>query len=144
MAGSKLTVGDFGDEVARLHENLARSGFEVPAAEVKRRFFGPATRAAVAECQSCNQVEVTGYLDEATAAVLSAARSGASQVAAAPPTARVRPVSVSLEPAAPLVRGEGATDVAICVQETPSNAHVSFRYSPPNPPNTIIFPLAAS
>lgn len=106
MAGPKLTVGDFGDEVARLHENLARSGFEVPAAEVKRRFFGPATRAAVAECQSCNQVEVTGHLDEATAAAL-----GASTVAAASPTARVPPVSVSPAPAAPLVGGGGATDV---------------------------------
>src|SRR5690349_8770377 len=109
MAGQKLTVGDIGDEVSRLHEDLKRSGFEVSPEEVKRKFFGPATRAAVAECQRCNQVEVTGHVDTATAAILAGAAGGAPPVAAAPPITRVPPVSVSPTPAPPPARGEDAT-----------------------------------
>ena len=110
MAGTKLTVGAVGDEVARLHDDLTRSGFAVPAEEIQRKFFGPATRAAVADCQRCNHMEVTGQVDEATAAVLSAAPMTASQVAAAAPTARVPAGALSVECAAPQAPGADAAD----------------------------------
>src|SRR5262245_30918068 len=97
MASQKLTVGDFGDEVALLHDDLTRRGYHVPAGEMKRKFFGPATRAAVAECQRCHQLAVSGYLDEATAAILSTARLSASPVAATAPRTPVPECSVSTE-----------------------------------------------
>lgn len=70
MSTDKLNVGDFGDNVARLHEKLKASGFEVSPEEVKRKFFGPATRDAVRECQTCHGLEATGKVDEVTAAAL--------------------------------------------------------------------------
>ena len=70
MPSQKLSVGDVGDDVAQLHQNLARSGFSVSPEEVKRKFFGPSTRAAVSELQSANLVEATGHIDDATHAVL--------------------------------------------------------------------------
>src|SRR6266487_1549398 len=67
---AKLHVGDSGGDVVRLHEALRRLGFAVPTEEAKRKFFGPATREAVTDCQKQHGFEVTGAVDEATAAVL--------------------------------------------------------------------------
>src|SRR5438067_13130478 len=75
MNVAKLYVGDSGDDVARLHDALKRHGFAVPAEEAKRKFFGPATREAVSDYQKQHGLEVTGEVDEATAAALSAAPS---------------------------------------------------------------------
>ncbi len=72
MNPEKLNVGDFGDDVARLHENLKARGFDVSPDEVKRKFFGPATRDAVRECQTYYGLGVTGEVDKATDAALSA------------------------------------------------------------------------
>jgi peptidoglycan hydrolase-like protein with peptidoglycan-binding domain len=80
MAGSKLTVGAVGPEVAWLHEKLSRSGIHVAAPN--RNFFGPETQAAVKEFQRSRHLAVTGEVDKATAAVLLAARPDAPLVAA--------------------------------------------------------------
>ena len=66
----KLSTGAVGAEVARLHELLHRHRFEVPAAEVARRFFGPGTRAAVLACQRKHRLACSGEVDEPTAALL--------------------------------------------------------------------------
>src|SRR2546421_4002189 len=70
MELSRLRVGDSGEIVAQLHEVLAFHGVEVSPEERKRRFFGPSTRDAVREFQKQHGLEVTGEVDEATAAVL--------------------------------------------------------------------------
>lgn len=63
MASKKLNVGDFGDEVARLHEDLKKGGIDVPASETKRKFFGPATREAISELQKKHGLNPTGQVD---------------------------------------------------------------------------------
>ena len=68
----KLDVGAIGKNVAWLHERLREHGFEVPAEEVRREFFGPGTRDAVMKFQAALGVANHGELDEATFALLSA------------------------------------------------------------------------
>src|SRR5262245_32075855 len=68
----RLSVGDVGDDVARLHQKLKSHGFEVSPDEAKRKFFGPVTREAVRECQKRNGLEVTCEVDEPTRSALSA------------------------------------------------------------------------
>lgn len=70
MKPIRLDVGDIGEEVTRLHENLKKNGFEISHEEVKRKFFGPSTRAAVQACQKKHGLSVTGCVDEQTAAKL--------------------------------------------------------------------------
>ena len=60
----KATRRGIGDEVARLHESLSKRGFAVSAEEIKRKFFGPATRAAVIEIQKRLGLDATGKIDE--------------------------------------------------------------------------------
>ena len=95
MNSEKLNVGDFGDDVARLHEKIKARGFDVSPEEVKRKFYGPATRDAVRECQTCHGLEITGEVDEATAAVLSTPVAGgpAHPIAATPRPAEESPAS---------------------------------------------------
>ena len=73
MAQEKLVVGAVGEDVARLHEDLQRHGFEVSDAEVKRRFFGPATREAVLKCQQEHGLPCSGDVDGPTTDVLAGA-----------------------------------------------------------------------
>ena len=70
MANAPLSVGAYGDIVARLHDSLRQLGFQLPASEVDRRFFGPATRLAVQQFQKDQDLPVTGEVDSATAEVL--------------------------------------------------------------------------
>ena len=95
MTQTKLSVGQFGVEVASVHSALAQSGLQLPASEVSRQFFGPATRQAVQQLQRNNQLPVTGEVDTATMAVLApaamqpgtpAATVASSAAPAAPPT----------------------------------------------------------
>src|SRR5712692_9073057 len=79
MAGEKLRVGAVGGEVARLHEDLQRHGFELPASEVGRQFFGPGTRDAVLRCQQEGGLACSGDVDASTTGVL-----------AGPPSANIR------------------------------------------------------
>lgn len=62
----KLKVGDFGDEVARLHEALRSLGFEVSVQETRRKFFGPDTRKAIQDYQKSRGLDATGELDQKT------------------------------------------------------------------------------
>ena len=73
MPIGKLTAGAFGDEVRDLQSTLRQRGFEVPAAEVERRFFGPGTREVVNAFQRANGLKVTGVVDTATEAALGTA-----------------------------------------------------------------------
>jgi peptidoglycan hydrolase-like protein with peptidoglycan-binding domain len=70
--GSKiLSVGDFGDEVTKLHENLKNHGFKVSPEEEKRKFFGPTTREAVGEFQKAHGIDPSCEVCDSTAAHLS-------------------------------------------------------------------------
>src|SRR5262245_5348715 len=73
MPDSRLSVGAYGDDVARLHEMLRKHGYDLPASEVTRSFFGAATRQAVQGLQQRSGLTASGALDEDTDAVLAAA-----------------------------------------------------------------------
>jgi len=70
MASTKLGTGDFGEDVARLHEALAQHGIEISPEERKRKFFGPATRAALGKFQAAHGMDRTYEVCESTAAKL--------------------------------------------------------------------------
>lgn len=70
MSAEKLNVGDFGDDVTHLHENLKKHGFDVSAEEVKRKFFGPTTREAVGEFQKVHGIDPSCEVCKATASLL--------------------------------------------------------------------------
>src|SRR6266576_1081989 len=73
MAKLQLAVGAFGEEVKNLHCRLTASGLEIPASEIERAFFGPATRYAILEWQQKHGLPVTGIVDERTYATLGGA-----------------------------------------------------------------------
>src|SRR5260370_30040037 len=73
MGLTRLSVGDSGSKIARVHEKLKTAGFRVPGDETRRMFFGPATRAAVLKYQAVNGLAATGIIDEPTAESLDAA-----------------------------------------------------------------------
>src|SRR6266566_2219 len=100
MPNAPLSVGSYGDSVARLQDVLRQLGFQLPASEVNRKFFGPATRQAVQQFQQQHGLPISGEVDEQTASAMSAAtavrnmqnrKSTASMpsVAGASPTASV-------------------------------------------------------
>jgi hypothetical protein len=73
MANPPLLVGAYGDDVARLHRLLRQQGYQLPASEVDRNYFGAATRQAVLEFQQRNGLEINGIIDEHTAAAIDSA-----------------------------------------------------------------------
>ena len=77
MKSPNLSVGASGDEVAELQRKLLGHGFSILRSEVERKFFGPATREAVRECQRESGLKVTGQFDEATEAAIEAKIAGA-------------------------------------------------------------------
>lgn len=62
MNGMRLRVGDFGDEVASLHDRLKEYGLPISPDEQKRRFFGPSTRMAVSRFQATQGIDPTGEI----------------------------------------------------------------------------------
>lgn len=70
MSSKKLTVGDIGDDVTHLQENLKKHGFNVSAEEEKRKFFGPTTREAVGEFQKVHGIDPSCEVCKQTAAFL--------------------------------------------------------------------------
>ena len=70
MREEDLRVGAFGDRTRELHVALSNQGFEIPAAEMQRGFFGPGTQAAVRDAQAAMGLPATGVADIAIAAVL--------------------------------------------------------------------------
>ncbi|HEV8150481.1 MAG TPA: peptidoglycan-binding domain-containing protein, partial [Gemmatimonadales bacterium] len=88
MPDEDFSVGAFGDRTRELHAGLTSQGLEVSPAEQQRGFFGPATLAAVRALQQANGLTVTGVVDAATLAALSApAPAAAAPVPAATATA---------------------------------------------------------
>src|SRR3954449_10522047 len=63
MKPTGLRVGDSGELVAALHQRLKELGFEVPQAEIERRFFGPATRQGVRSWQIEKELDPSGVVD---------------------------------------------------------------------------------
>jgi len=70
MKQPKLSVGAFGEDVARLHRKLIEHGSNIPTSEVERNFFGPATREAVRELQEKKGISPSGEMDVTTHAAL--------------------------------------------------------------------------
>lgn len=87
MESGKPNIGDFGNDVAHLHERLALHGVEISAEESKRRFFGPSTREAVGEFQKTQGIDPSCEVCMATSAKLETL-----------PTANFAATSVSLTP----------------------------------------------
>lgn len=70
MNSQKLNIGDVGDEVASLHNNLKKHGLNVSTEEVKRKFFGPTTREMVGEFQKIHGIDPSCEVCDKTAALL--------------------------------------------------------------------------
>jgi peptidoglycan hydrolase-like protein with peptidoglycan-binding domain len=83
MEFGKLSIGDFGDDVARLHKTLTSQGFEASPEEVKRKFFGPSTREAVGKFQKAQGIDPSCEVCEKTAAMLSSLPAAGSAVSPA-------------------------------------------------------------
>jgi hypothetical protein len=66
MVDAPLSVGAYGDVVARLHGFLQGQGYPLPPSEVNRSFFGPVTRQAVLEFQRRSGLPITGAIDRET------------------------------------------------------------------------------
>ncbi|MBW4660244.1 MAG: peptidoglycan-binding protein [Drouetiella hepatica Uher 2000/2452] len=71
-----MKTGDLGNDVTRLHEQLAVHGVEVSAEESKRNFFGPSTREAVREFQKARGIDPSCEVCKQTAALLATNPSG--------------------------------------------------------------------
>jgi Putative peptidoglycan binding domain len=69
---TRLSVGDSGSKVARVHEKLKTAGITVPGDEIRRMLFGPATRDAVLKYQAKHGLAPTGILDGPTTESLDA------------------------------------------------------------------------
>ena len=76
MPKTPLTVGAIGDDVARLHRLLRLQAYQLPASELERQFFGPATRQAVRQIQQARGLAVTGDADIATWNLIESASGG--------------------------------------------------------------------
>jgi Tc toxin complex TcA C-terminal TcB-binding domain/ABC toxin N-terminal region/Neuraminidase-like domain len=89
-----LSVGDVGDDVAGVHELLESQGLSLPASEVERKFFGPATREALRAFQIANGIDPSCEVCEKTASLLREG-AGTKLAAAIPPTASAKDGSVT-------------------------------------------------
>src|SRR3954466_12071399 len=79
MKPTGLRVGESGELVAALHQRLKELGFEVPQAEIDRRFFGPATRQAVRSWQIQKELNPSGVVDPASQLLTSESNAGFQQ-----------------------------------------------------------------
>jgi peptidoglycan hydrolase-like protein with peptidoglycan-binding domain len=76
MESGKPNIGDFGNEVAHLHQRLALHGVKISAEERKRKFFGPSTREAIGEFQKTHGIDPSCEICDRTAALLSSSPAG--------------------------------------------------------------------
>jgi hypothetical protein len=70
--GPGLGIGDSGDAVSALHDELASVGREVDPAERRHAYFGSSTAETVAKLQSDSGLPETGRVDPETASALAA------------------------------------------------------------------------
>src|SRR5262249_1208392 len=94
MTQATLAVGAHGSDVAQLHNALLQLGFQLPDSEIRRTFFGPATRQAVQQLQQAHGLTVSGQFDASTSAAMTAqqpARDPQVPPSATTPTAVVTP-----------------------------------------------------
>jgi peptidoglycan hydrolase-like protein with peptidoglycan-binding domain len=96
MPTTPLSPGAYGAAVARLQEFLAQEGVKLPASEVDRAFFGPATRQAVCEFQKKVGLPVTGLVDERTYSCTIAETPTARSIRQQTPATPVTPPVVGL------------------------------------------------
>src|SRR4051794_18688874 len=86
MASERLTNGEMGEAVSRLHQALEREGYPISTNETRRNFPGPETRAGLLRCQAERGLACTGYFDEKTAAALGNSDSNADDLTASAPS----------------------------------------------------------
>lgn len=124
-----LAVGAVGPQVSALHTKLAAQGFDLPAAEVKGRVFGPATRAAVRGLQQKRGLPASGVVNNTVWMLLdgTVTSEGTSQSAAAGPATSGRVSSVAA--------GRSGTQVPTALT-FPSAGHV-FPPTEPGPDVTV-------
>jgi peptidoglycan hydrolase-like protein with peptidoglycan-binding domain len=72
MPQATLAVGARGSDVAQLHNAILQFGIQLPDSEIRRAFFGPATRQAIQQIQQAHGLPVSGEFDEGTAAAMTA------------------------------------------------------------------------
>jgi peptidoglycan hydrolase-like protein with peptidoglycan-binding domain len=72
MGATELSIGAFGKSVTTLQNKLRQMGLTIPAAEIQRGFFGPATKQALLQFQQIKGLPATGRVDQQTASLLQA------------------------------------------------------------------------
>ena len=124
-----LAVGAVGPQVSALHAKLAAQGFDIPAAEVKGRVFGPGTRAAVRSLQQERGLPASGVVDDTVWTLLdgTVTSEGTSQSAAAGPATSGRVSGVAA--------GRSGTQVSSTLTFPPAG-HV-FPPTKPGPDVTV-------
>ncbi len=90
LSGRELKQGSSGADIGQLHSALAQLGYAVPAAEQQGSSFGAGTQAAVEQFQTAHSLPVTGVVDAATAAAMSAVIVASTYTATGTVTSPVR------------------------------------------------------
>src|SRR5260370_726933 len=121
MQNAPLSVGAYGDSVARLQKLLLQSGFQLASSEVNRTFFGPATRQVIQQFQQQNGLQVSGAVDEQTAILLQRDE-GSGQPGNAPTFAAS---STQLPPESPKQKTPGSPAAAPQPETPPANGVLS-------------------
>lgn len=135
MKRTSLSIGMTGGDVTALQSALRVAGYDIPEAEIKRVFFGPATRKAVLQFQKQHDFPSTGVVDERTSAAIATA--SAPKPASSPVPLMSRPMPPP--PASSVV----PSDARVASAPTAPQAHKSpvFRSKPAQ---KIGAPIAAS
>ena len=146
MDMTRLSVGDSGSHVARLHEKLRASGLTVPGDEIRRMFFGPVTRDAVLQYQAEHGLTSTGIIDVPTAESLDKESQGGGEssvtaeqtvgelrVTWSPLSTRI--TSLPLVICGPILRRTERQRVSVWIAFQRSASGIELKvYDTPNPP----------
>ncbi|MCK5229034.1 MAG: peptidoglycan-binding protein, partial [Desulfobulbaceae bacterium] len=73
LQGRELSEGLEGNDVQRLHQELALLGYEIRRSELQEKIFGADTKEAVNDFQRKRGFEPTGVVDPQTARLINAA-----------------------------------------------------------------------
>ena len=71
LQGRHLMVRQTGDDVKQCQSELAKLGYDIPADESERSYYGQGTRDAVYKFQTDHNLHASGIVDKDTAAKLS-------------------------------------------------------------------------